>query len=282
MSDDQNFRNAYLVLAHEDVDMLNLLAKRLINTGYVYIHLDLKCSIKIEQVISHPKVKVSKKIKVNWGGFSIVEATRFLADQALADESARLTLLSGLPFLIASDEKLLSFAQSSRELIGTWIVDFNMASNTFKKRFTTRHFSFPLGQGILGRVIRKTSRIICSLLPRLSPIQELSSVVLTSGSQWWSVKSETYKSAMQLSEGQPAIQEYFKKIECSDESFFGTLFHHVAPGLIGHGTTYVKWTGSGGPKVPTKEDIEFEQKEETFLFARKIFSSNQEIITHLS
>ena len=145
MSDDQNFRNAYLVLAHEDVDMLNLLAKRLINTGYVYIHLDLKCSIKIEQVISHPKVKVSKKIKVNWGGFSIVEATRFLADQALADESDRLTLLSGLSFPIASDEKLLSFAQSSRKLIGTWIVDFNMASNTFKKRFTTRHFSFPLG-----------------------------------------------------------------------------------------------------------------------------------------
>jgi succinate dehydrogenase hydrophobic anchor subunit len=66
MSTDLNFRNAYLVLAHEDVDMLNLLVKRLINTGYVYIHIDLKSRIKVEQVHKHPKVRVTKQIKVNW------------------------------------------------------------------------------------------------------------------------------------------------------------------------------------------------------------------------
>jgi hypothetical protein len=98
-------RHAYLVLAHEDVAMLNILAQRLVNTGFVYIHIDRKSSIKIEQVAQHPKVKVTKQIKVNWGGYSIVEATRLLADQALTDNSTRLTLLSGLSYPIVSDKK---------------------------------------------------------------------------------------------------------------------------------------------------------------------------------
>ena len=77
--------NAYLVLAHEDVDMLNILSQRLVNTGFVYIHLDRLSKIQIAQVTPHPKVKVTKQIKVNWGGYSIVEATGLLADQAIAD-----------------------------------------------------------------------------------------------------------------------------------------------------------------------------------------------------
>ena len=139
MSADQNFRNAYLVLAHEDVDMLNLLTIRLVKTGYVYIHLDLKCPIKIEQVISHPKVKVSKKIKVNWGGFSIVEATRFLPDQALADESDRLTLLSGLSYPIVSDRRLIDFCESEVDYFDARVIKLQSEEKVFKRRFNSGH-----------------------------------------------------------------------------------------------------------------------------------------------
>ena len=47
--------NAYLVLAHEDVDMLNILTQRLVNTGFVYIHLDRLSKIQITQLTPHPQ-----------------------------------------------------------------------------------------------------------------------------------------------------------------------------------------------------------------------------------
>lgn len=42
MSFEHGLRNAYLVLAHKDLEMLNILTARLINARYVYVHLDQK------------------------------------------------------------------------------------------------------------------------------------------------------------------------------------------------------------------------------------------------
>ena len=150
--------NAYLVLAHEDVDMLNILTQRLLNTGFVYIHLDRLSKIQIAQVTPHPKVKVTKQIKVNWGGYSIVEATRLLADQAIADGATRLTLLSGLSYPIVRDEKLIEFAQSDLEYVDAGEVDLATQKKPFVRRFTSRHFSFHLKQNLFGRIIRRLSR----------------------------------------------------------------------------------------------------------------------------
>jgi hypothetical protein len=268
-------RHAYLVLAHEDVDMLNILTNRLINTGFVYIHIDRKSPITIEQVVKHPKVKATKQIKVNWGGFSIVEATRLLADQALSDSSTRLTLLSGVSYPIVSDVKLKEFAESSVEYVDAGEVDLKTQTKAFRRRFTSRHFSFHLKQNLYGRIVRRISREFWALMPNIDPIKELGEVELTLGSQWWSVTSDTYTKAMVLLEKNQNIMSYFKKIECSDESFFGTLFHNVTKNHTAHGTTYVKWTGGGGPKSIQIEDLIREKSAGQFLFARK-FSSQTE------
>ena len=124
-------RHAYLVLAHEDVDMLNILTNRLISTGYVYIHIDRKSPITIEQVVQHPKVKVTKQIKVNWGGFSIVEATRLLADQALSDSSTRLTLLSGVSYPIVSDAKLKGLLKARLNTLMLGKLTWQLKQNPF-------------------------------------------------------------------------------------------------------------------------------------------------------
>ena len=271
---EQAHRNADLVLAHEDVAMLNILAQRLVNTGFVYIHLDRLSKIQITDVIPHLKVRVNKQIKVNWGGYSIVEATRLLADQALTDNSTRLTLLSGLSYPIVSDEKLNEFAASDLEYVDAGEVDLTTQTKPFRRRFTTRHFSFHLKQNLTGRIIRRLSREFWSLASKLEPISELAPLKLTLGSQWWSVTSETYLKGTQLLQKHPGIERYFKKIECSDESFFGTVFHAVTPTHIPHGTTYVKWQGQGGPKGITIEDIDRERGNGDFLFARKISSQN--------
>ncbi len=278
MSDDMKFHNAYLILAHEDLKMLNLLTARLVSTGYVYIHLDLKSRINVNNVFKHPKVKVTKKIKVNWGGFSVVEATQLLAKQALEDGATRLTLLSGLSYPIVSDTRLTQFAKSSIEYVDAIEVNLETQTKAFRRRFTTGHFSFHLNSNLFGRVIRRLSREFWAKLPHVNPESELGDLKLTFGSQWWSVEHETYTNAMELLQKNPRIAVYFKKIECSDESFFGSLFSHVNKSLLPSGTTYVKWDGAGGPKSIEVEDLQRESRDSKFLFARKIRSGDKDKI----
>jgi hypothetical protein len=282
MSNDLNFRNAYLVLAHEDVDMLNLLTKRLINTGYVYIHIDLKSRIKVEQVFKHPKVKATKKIKVSWGGFSIVEATLLLADQALEDGAIRLTLLSGLSYPIVGDEELTEFAQSAIEYVDAEEVPLKGESKALSRRFTSRHFSFHLRQNVFGRIIRRISREFWARMPQLHPATELNQLTLMRGSQWWSVKRETYSSAMDTIMKSPKIENYFRKIECSDESFFSTIFTPGLESKKNSGTTYVRWGMSGGPRPILLTDLAREKESKQYLFVRKISSQDEEFLNFLS
>jgi len=204
------------------------------------------------------------------GGFSIVEATRVLADQALSDGSTRLTLLSGVSYPIVSDAKLDEFAKSSIEYVDASEVNLATQTKAFRRRFTTRHFSFHLKQDLVGRAIRRLSREFWALMPHIDPSKELGEVKLTLGSQWWSVTSGTYTKAMLLLEQNKTIESYFKKIECSDESFFGTIFHITSPKHANLGTTFVKWVDWGGPKKIRQTEITEAKETNNFLFIRKI------------
>ena len=277
-----NHHNAYLVLAHEDVDMLNIFTQRLVNTGFVYIHLDRLSKIQIAQVTPHPKVKVAKQIKVNWGGYSIVEATRLLADQAIANGATRLTLLSGVSYPIVSDELLIEFAHSDLEYVDASEVNLATQTKPFARRFTSRHFSFHLKQNLHGRIIRRLSREFWARIARIDPISELAPLKLTLGSQWWSVKSETYIKSMQYISRSIRVENYFRKIECSDESFFSSLFHAVSPDHKKTGTTLVKWRTRGRPMSLTEKDLEIPQQESVFLFARKFSSKEFKLMKSVS
>ncbi len=90
------------------------------------------------------------------------------------------------------------------------------------------------------------------------------------GSQWWSVRRDTYQQAMELKTNNRRIDTYFKKIECSDESYFATIFNAVSANLKRHGTTYVKWVGRGKIQDLDRELIREAQGDPDFFFARKL------------
>jgi len=267
--------NAYLVLAHEDVDMLNILISRLVSTGLVFVHLDLGCSIQLEEVVNGPRIYISKVMKIKWGGWSIVQATRLLANQAIAAGAKRLTLLSGLSYPLVSDDKLSALAISDADIFEAQLVDLNSIGKSFKRRFTSRHLEFKLGNSLFARIVRRASREIHSKLPSLDPERELSPLKLTLGSQWWSVSTATYTSALEVLKTFPKIERYFRHIECSDESFFGTLFARVSQNHNNLGTTYVQWGGDGRPLVLAQVDPSVSEK---YFFARKFSSLNFPII----
>ena len=149
-------------------------------------------------------------------------------------------------------------------------VDLATQSKPFVRRFTSHHFSFHLKQNLYGRIVRRLSREFWARMPRIDPVKELSPLKLTLGSQWWSVKSETYRNAMQALASNPKIEKYFRKIECGDESFFGTIFHDVARNHADNGTTFVKWINRGRPKAMGPAELAEAQVINHYLFIRKI------------
>jgi len=148
-------KNAYLVLAHEDVAMLNILVSRLLNTGSVWIHIDKSSPIKIEEVTVNKDVHVLKEIKVYWGGFSMVKATMLLANTAIEFGANRITLLSGLSFPVVDDAELAEVANSNQDIFEAGMVDLESIGEPFRSRFTKKHFAFHLGSGLHTRIIRK-------------------------------------------------------------------------------------------------------------------------------
>jgi len=266
-------KNAYLVLAHEDGAMLNILVARLLNTGSVFIHIDRSSRIKVSDVVKDKNVHIWKQIKVRWGGYTMVEATRLLAENAINGGATRLTLLSGLSYPIVTDEKLSEIAKSDQDIFDAEVVDLKTIASHFRRRFSNHHFAFHLGSGFHARLIRRAARGLCDLLPKLNPVRELYPLKLTLGSQWWSITKETYVAALNLLKVNPKIEKYFKAIECSDESFFGTLFKQISTSHVQAGTTYVRWGGTNfRPVIVNQEDL-LRAQQENFIFARKFSSS---------
>jgi len=266
-------KNAYLVLAHEDVKMLNILVARLVQTGVVYIHLDKSSRIKSPEVTLLDGVKLYREYKVKWGGWSIVEATKFLADKAIADGADRLTLLSGNAYPIVSDKVLIEHATANLDIFNAGEVDLQIIDKNFQRRFTSRHLEFKLGNSLYARIVRRLSREFFCLFSHLHPVSLLFPLKLTLGSQWWSITSRTYSAGLALSNKE--IESYFKKIECSDESYFGTLFLSVSNSHQNRGTTYVNWGTQGRPNVLNNLNL---LKNQDYLFARKFSSDGFSLI----
>lgn len=64
-------RHAYLILAHNQVEILKLLLNRLdVPENDIYIHLDLKSDIKIEDLkaeVKNAKIFFADRISIQWG-----------------------------------------------------------------------------------------------------------------------------------------------------------------------------------------------------------------------
>lgn len=73
----------------------------------------------------------------------------------------------------------------------------------------------------------------------------------------------------------PKIENYFRKIECSDESFFSTIFEPRLKSEENSGTTCVKWAISGGPRPILLTDLAREKASMQYLFVRKISSRDE-------
>jgi Core-2/I-Branching enzyme len=269
-------KHAYLILAHDNLLSLNLLIESIISTGTVYLHLDKRSKIKVKELVSGQDIFIFKKYKIYWGDWSIIEATKFLAEEAIKDGHERLTLLSGVSFPMVSKNDLIALGNSQNDYFQADIFDEIKYPSQFKFRFTHVHVNIPLNNNYLGRILRRLAREFSKFLPKIDYREYLKSISLMVGSQWWSVRTSTYMEANQRIFCQSRFNNYFQKIECGDESYFMTGFNAVVEKFTNKSTTYVEWLGRGRPREFSLDEISNIPEAKDFFFIRKVIIRKNE------
>lgn len=139
---------AYLMLVHKNFNQIKLLTDQLADElTHVYIHVDKKNEelfndLKNEYVNSENVSIIDKRIKVNWSGFSQVQATLNLMESALENNNFKfeyISLISGQDFPIKSNDYIRKFLSDNN---GNEFIQYRNINNDKKFLFRLKIYNF--------------------------------------------------------------------------------------------------------------------------------------------
>jgi hypothetical protein len=280
-----NSPTAFLILAHAWPQQLSRLVERLDAPGWrSFVHVDRKTDIAPFRDVIPPHCDCSfldrNRVVVRWGGFSVVEATLNLIDEAhrAMPEAERFCLLSGADYPIRSQAEIAAAFASGRDFMkingeldprGNGSHDENVRYPFWGdvEIFNPRSSPVPIVERIANRVSR--------LVPRTPP----AGFRFFHGSCWWSLTRDTLEAVLAEMEAQPDLRAWFRRVKIADEIFFPSLVRRVRPGFRDdahvernlHGAHYIDWTTPNPtrPKVLELDDLG-SLAQSSALFARKV------------
>jgi len=272
---------AHLILTHGSPDHLKRLVGKLANEqAHFYIHVDKKTSTESYlSIAEQPNVFfIKKRVKVLWGGYSIVQATVNAFEEILASgvDYSYINLLSGKDYPIKDTAYIHRFFSENPGKIFMRFLSVKDEWHEAIQRFTKYHlvnYDFP-GKYRLEQIIN-----------RVLPARKLpTDITLVGRSQWFTISKESVIYIVKYLKAHPAFVEYFKLSWAPDESIFQTILYNspLKKDMVNDNLLYVDWSmGGASPKELTMDDKEL-LRDSNQLFARKFNSQiNTEILDYL-
>ena len=217
-------RHAFLIEAHNNITQLEKLFSCLdFELNDIFLHLDAK-SNELNDIgayhFKHSNFVIVPSVKVNWGGFSQIEAElRLLEAATQKGHYIRYHLISGMDLPLVSQKEMHIFFDSNAD-IEFIHYDYTYSADLFRNRMGLYHLfrdKISRNQKILANIERLTLAIqkICGV----NRIQSLS-IELGKGANWFSI---TDACARYVLEKRKWIEETFKYTKCCDEIFLQTI-----------------------------------------------------------
>jgi len=223
---------AYLILSHRNPKQVKRLVRLL--DGDVYIHVDSKSDFE-KFYISNPRINyISKKIKINWGGFSMIKATLKLINEARSKcKYDYYILLSGDDYPIKRLDELESFLTTHREYSFIEYDKFEDKWQHLKGRY--QNFKIFEKRCILNKALQKIFNIFINKRSMYRNMQAYK------GSQWWCLNSESIEYLLEFINKNKSILRYFKHTYIPDEMFFQTILlnSHLKNKIINDNLRYI-------------------------------------------
>ena len=244
-----------------------------------FVHVDLKSQIDRSAIAGNNVFLLPREncVDVQWGRFSMVEATLRLLDEiGRAEENFDFVwLMSGQDYPLHSAESIVRFIeQHENEDFIDILSDEKAESGGFHKRCQLFYYPFMMNRTIFSKIARKIYWAVTGgkrktlFLKRKSPIEKFSF-----GSQWWLLSRRTIETIRTFLKHNSWYTEFFKNALVPDECFFQTLYRmligveHANPSVC-----FVNWQGrSNSPAVLTCQDADRLKKlKSSYLIARKV------------
>lgn len=221
-------KHAFLIMAHENWELLTKLVKRLDNSSnYIIIHIDAKAKIsdwhykELYDACKHAQIRFIKRQKIFWGGYSIINCEIELFKEALNTPCEYFHLLSGNDYIIKSDEYFYGFFEKNRGKQFVEIKDQKFSNDSIY-RYKIWH-PFQDGVGRKKSVLLFIEKLLVNFekpLVFIDRTKKFEGNLYWGGSQWCSITKDF---ARYLISQEKQIEKLFKYSYCCDEFFLQTI-----------------------------------------------------------
>jgi len=269
-------RTAVLVIGHRDVGQLNALVSHLASDFDVYVHLDRRSSLRIDEVITHERVHVIRRRRVHWGSYGMILATRDLMALAASAHFDRYLLISGQDIPLKTNADITTFFAEHEE--DEFIECEPMprpgeGENGWMDRVTRYYLPSAEGvPGFRGLLHRKAFWAVYGWNSRLHISRGTAGFVFYGGANWWSLTHAAVQSVLDLVDREPTFLRRFRMTSCCDEIFVQTALIKTGfrDRMVSSSLRFTEWDpGSAHPRVLRVDDYE-RIRGSSSLFARKI------------
>lgn len=220
-------KHAYLVIAHNEFDILNLLIGSLDDLrNDIYIHLDAKCN-------EIPKLKckysflyfLPNRIDVRWGDYSVVEAEMQLFEYAYNMQKKNgvnyqyYHLISGVDFPLKNQDYIHDFfnKHNNKEFLGFYQGDIE---GELRKKAQIYHL-FPKSFSKERRFnIKSILRALFCRIQLILGYRRNNDIKLVRGTQWVSITNDFVRF---LLSNRKVIYKRFHHTFCADEIYKHTI-----------------------------------------------------------
>ena len=273
----ENEKHAYLILYHKNSEQLaKLLGVLDDRRNDIYIHADKKTKDfpieKLQNAVKHAGLFFTKRIKVGWGGYSVIQAMIILLKESTKKQYAYYHLLSGQDLPIKSQEYIFAFFNefSGTEFIqrGTCLPKRKIAL----EKIVFYHFFidyYNRTDSHFAKICRYLENVNLKVQKRLR-INRIRGKEKTffCGSMWFSITQEFAEYCVQQEKW---IRKNFKWTLCGDEIFMPTIaVNSCFQSRMHHPMRLIDWDrGSvSHPHIFTGKDFHLLAQSDC-LFARK-------------
>lgn len=273
-------KQAILVISYQNIFHLIDLVDFLSDGDFCfYIHIDKKSKIdqgEIEKLKSKDCVcLISRKYKINWGGFNLTKAILYLVGEASRNKEIEyMHLISGADFPIKNSAEISQslaknqgkeFIENFKMLESEWA---NYGMNRIEYYHFTDLFNIKSGFG------RKVSKFLFLLQRKFNLKRKINSgfPTLYGGSTWWTLSTPCLKYVLEYIKGNPDFVNRFKYTLIADEIFFQTIIMNSPfnKNVMPHNYRFILWNSetSSHPDVLNEMDLSNLLQSDK-LFARK-------------
>lgn len=273
-------QHAFLILAHDDIPLLSLLIRCLDDSrNAIFIHWDKKSGSVPRLETKHAGLFIlDKRVRVNWAGYSMVEAEYLLFKEAFSKGPyAYYHLLSGADLPIKSQDYIHSECE---RLAGTEFVGFTPDSQAVADYRTQHRFLFP-EEFRTKNILKRGLRFLYLKYQDLMHTRR-TDIIVKKGAQWCSL---THDFVAYLLEQENFVKDLFSNTYCPDEQFIQTvIFNSPFSSKVKEAETeydgnmrFIKWVD--GELIPIQEQDFPQLKASDKWFARKFSSANKSLIS---